>query len=211
MYRYAAAHAAIAMSLACSALLATPASAITTMHKWNGTQDIGSFGCPDTTTYGQVITVPASKSNATLHHFTFEVVNNAGGDHAGGALASMVVRGEVYAWGGSRPTGSALWESKPRTISYSDSTFHELTFDARALPLTPGAQYVLFASTAKDYAQCLNNYTLAWGSVSDSTYPNGTFVYQNNGGDSSQWESQDWTTTYGQDLAFRAGIKTNIK
>ena len=51
----------------------------------------------------------------------------------------MVVRGEVYAWDGQKATGSALWESKAKTISYADSDFHKQTFKTGPLPLTPGA------------------------------------------------------------------------
>src|SRR5690349_21061436 len=75
---------------------------INTLGAWDGSSYVEPFGCPDTTTYGQVITVP--KGETTLDKFTFEWKNLDTG--------SFVARGEVYAWNGSMATGSALWESK---------------------------------------------------------------------------------------------------
>ena len=187
---------ATACVLACAftALGSNPASAIGTYKSWDGSQQVGSFGCPNTTTYGQVITV---RKRTMLNKFTFSWVNGSSG--------SMVVRGEVYAWDGSKATGSALWESRPRTISFQDSAFHKETFKPGALPLSQGGQYVLFASIDKDYEQCTDNYTVDWGSVDDGTYGDGTFVYQNNSGDEGQWTVTPWNT-FGIDLAFYAAM-----
>ena len=66
---------------------------------------------------------------------------------------------------------------------------------------------VMFASIAKDYEKCTNDYELVWGDVDDTSYSGGTFVYQNNGGDESQWTTVPWTTTYGKDAAFIAATK----
>jgi len=197
MFQRALLAAACAAVFTVAGLGGSSAKNINTYKDWNGTDYVYPFGCSDTTTYGQLITVPATN---TLNKFAFWWAN-AGGD------GSMVVRGEVYAWDGSKATGSALWESKRKTISYSDSGFHKVTFRTGALPLTPGAQYVLFASIAKDYEECTNSYELVWGTVDDSVYSGGTFVYQNNGGDESQWTTQPWTTTYGKDTAIIATFK----
>ena len=197
MYQRALLAAACAAAFTFAGLGISSAKSINTYKDWNGTDYVYPFGCSDTTTYGQLITAP---SKNMLKKFSFWWAN------AGGS-GSMVVRGEVYAWDGSEATGSALWESKPRTISYSDSSFHKETFKPGALPLTPGAQYVLFASIAKDYEQCTNNYELVWGDVDDTSYSGGTFVYQNNGGDEFQWTTVPWTTTYGKDAAFIAATK----
>jgi len=172
------------------------AKSINTYKSWDGSNYVYEFGCPNTTTYGQVITAPKT---GMLNKFSFWWAN-AGGD------GSMVVRGEVYAWDGSKATGSALWESKARTISYSDTDFHKVTFKTGPLPLTPGAQYILFSSLDKDFEKCQNNYILKWGLVDDSVYPGGTFVYQNNGGDESQWTATSWST-YGGDVALIAAFK----
>jgi len=197
MNRQVALSTACALAFAITALASTPASAVSTYKSWDGSQDVTEFGCPDTTTYGQVITV-GNKNTLNKFAFSWLYVGSDGG--------SMVVRGEVYAWDGQKATGSALWESKPRTISFTDAVFHSETFKTGPLPLTPHAQYVLFASIDKDYEQCTNNYILGWGSVDDSVYGKGTFVYQNNAGDESQWTNSAWNT-FGIDLAFKAVLK----
>ena len=118
----------------------------------------------------------------------------------------MVVRGEVYAWDGTKATGSALYESKPKTISFSDGLFHKVGFRPTLVPVTPGAQYVIFASIDKDYEQCTNNYEFGWGYIpGGDVYPGGLFVYQNNAGDENQWTATPWNT-FGIDLAFKAGL-----
>jgi hypothetical protein len=115
----------------------------------------------------------------------------------------MVVRGEVYKWDGAKATGAALFESAPRTVSFGDDAFHKETFKPGGVTVTPGAKYVLFASIDKDFEQCTGDYELGWAYVRDGTYGRGTFVYQNNGGDESQWTSAPWETL-GFDLAFKA-------
>jgi hypothetical protein len=167
---------------------------INTYKVWDGSTTIQAFGCPDTTTYGQVITVPAGKT--TLNKYTF-YMNDFG------ATGSMVVRGEVYAWNGTMATGSSLSETAARTLDYSDALFHKETFKAGGITVTPGSQYVVFASIDKDFESCTGSYTNGWGGVSDSVYSGGTFVYQNNTGDESQWTATPWNT-FGFDLAFKA-------
>jgi hypothetical protein len=65
---------------------------------------------------------------------------------------------------------------------------------------------VIFASIDKDFEQCTNDYILEWGSVDDSAYPKGTFVFQNNSGDENQWTTTSWNT-FGIDLAFKAALQ----
>jgi hypothetical protein len=190
-----------AVAFAFAALGSTPASAATaskpptinTYQYWNGSDDVIEFGCPNTTTYGQVIKVPGKKHH--LDKFNFKWVDLTSG--------SMVVRGEVYAWDGTKATGASLWESAPRTVSFGDASFHKETFKPGGISVTPGARYVIFASIDKDFEQCTDNYTLGWASVSDDRYAPGTFVFQNNGGDESQWTSTPWNP-FGIDLAFKA-------
>lgn len=190
-----------ALTLGLTAFLPSQATAsqpagkgsINTIKSWDGSTAIYSFGCPNTTTYGQVITA----TNKHLKKFTFELVNQTSG--------SMDVRGEVYAWDGAKATGNALYESAPRSISYDDSDFHAETFNAGGVKVKKGQQYVLFASIDKDFESCLNNYTLGWGGVPDDTYTGGTFVFQNNTGDESQWTTTTWST-FGYDLAFKATL-----
>ena len=195
MYRHASLPAACAAAFAFAALGSSPAFAISTFGKWDGASIIEPFGCPNTTTYGQVITIPSSKH--FMNNFAFSWINLDSG--------SMVVRGEVYAWDGQKATGNALWEGTPRTISYNDGVFHRIHFNTGVLAVTPGAQYVVFTSIDKDFEKCQNNYQVGWGFIGSDVYPGGNFVYQNNGGDENQWTSTPWSNV-GADAAFKVSV-----
>jgi hypothetical protein len=194
------------VAFAFAALGATQASAstakrhptINTYKNWDGSQEVVEFGCPNTTTYGQVIKVPGHKAH--LDKFSFSWINFSGS-------GSMVVRGEVYAWDGSKATGASLYESAPRTVAFGDALFHKESFKPAGIPVTAGAQYVMFASIDKDFEECTGTYTLGWAAVDDASYSGGTFVFQNNGGDESQWTSSAWST-FGIDLAFKAYLSS---
>jgi hypothetical protein len=190
----------VAFGLAASCPGPALAKTINTYKYWDGRYYISQFGCSlgYGTTYGQVITIP--KRQTMLNKFVFSWINVSSG-------GSMVVRGEVYAWDGTgrKATGSALYESRPTTISYDDRLFHQETFRPQALPVTPGGQYVIFASIDKDYEKCTNNYELGWAGTGNQAYPDGTFVFQDNGGDESKWTNSFWTV-YGGDLAFKAAL-----
>jgi hypothetical protein len=187
---------ASAMAFAFATVGSTPAAAISTYSSWNGSDYINNFGCPDTTTYGQVITIPKGKTHLGKFHFSWKNLDSG----------SMVVRGEVYAWDGLKATGSALYESSPRTISFNDFLFHRVTFKATLVPVTPGKQYVIFASIDKDYEKCTTNYVLGWGFMYSDVYSRGGFVYQNNTGDENQWTTTPWETFGGDDLAFKVAV-----
>lgn len=170
---------------------------LNTHKSWDGSAYVYPFGCPDTATYGQVVTVPDGMTRLTRFNF---YLTDAGVD------GSMVLRGEVYRWDGTKATGEALWESHPRTVSYDDASFHRKQFRPHGVvELQPGAQYVIFASISKDYEQCPGSYTLNWG-LTDDSYSGGGFVYLNDSGDESQWTSTAWSTFGGEDLAFKAWL-----
>jgi hypothetical protein len=196
MYRRALLTAACAAGFA-TALIGGPAAAIGTFKDWDGTSEVADWGCPDTSTYGQTITIPANKH--FMNSFEFDWINlNTG---------SLVARGEVYAWDGQKATGTALWEGVPRTFSYNDFAFHRVHFNTGVLAVTPGQQYVIFVSIDKDYEQCTNNYEFAWGLVtSGDVYTGGGFVYQNNTGNENNWTTVPWNTFGGEDVAFRAEL-----
>ena len=181
-----------AQASASTAGVAKKGATINTHKDWQGNQIVIPFGCPDTTTYGQTITVPWHKTKLNKITWVWE-----------GQGGSMVVRFEVYAWDGSKATGANLFESAPRTISFADSLFHHVSFDAGAAPVTPGNQYVVFASIDKDYESCTNNYTVAWGAVDDTSYAGGTFVFQNNSGNEANWTTIPWNAA-GIDSTFKA-------
>jgi hypothetical protein len=188
---------AVAISLVAfggAASASTANATVNTFKSWDGSASVIPFGCPNTTTYGQTITVPGGMTELNKFTFAWENLNTG----------SMVVRAEVYAWDGTKATGSSLYEHK-RTISYQDSLFHLETFRPRGISVTPGSQYVLFASIDKDFEKCTNDYELGWGFINDSDpYPGGGFVFQNNGGDESQWTLTPWDSFGGLDIAFKA-------
>jgi hypothetical protein len=178
-----------------AATASTAAATINTFPSWNGSDIAQPFGCPDTTTYGETITVPAGKTHLNKFVFTWRNLSTPG---------TMVVRAEVYAWNGSMATGSSLFQRK-RTISFPDQLFHLESFKSRTgISVTPGLQYVLFASIDKDYEQC-SNYTLGWGLPFNSDpYPGGQFVFQNNSGNEANWTTVPWNNFGGWDAAFKA-------
>lgn len=185
---------ALSVAMSGTAVATQPArhGTINTRQAWDRSTYIAPFGCPNTTTYGQVVMIPAGKTS--LDRFVFWM-NDFGG------TGSMVARGELYAWDGVKATGSALFESAPRTLSFGDSHAHREGFLTGGAAVTAGSQYVMFVSIDKDFESC-TDYTNEWGGVDDSTYPDGTFVYQNNSGDESQWTTSSWNQ-YGFDLVFK--------
>lgn len=204
--------AAIAVSvvgLAVGAFGATSASAesaktptINTYPDWNGTQTVQPFGCPNTTTYGETITIPAGMSK--FSKFSVSWVDAGTG--------SFTVRGELYAWDPStfHATGHAIAQTKPRVVSSGNSGFFTENFKFKNGAVTAGQQYVVFASVDKDYSVCSSStYEVGWAAIDDdSAYPGGTFVYQNNGGagGAANWTTVPWTS-FGFDLAFKAFMK----
>jgi hypothetical protein len=185
--------------LGSQAFASTEAPTINTFPAWDGSSIVQPFGCPDTTTYGETITVPAGKT--TLKKFTFTWQNLETG--------SMVVRAEVYAWDGTKATGSSLYEKKKK-ISFPDSNFHNVTFKSKGIPVTAGSQYVLFTSIDKDYEKCTGDsggYLVGWGLVTTGDpYTGGGFVYQNNSGNEANWTTVPWSSFGTEDVAFKASL-----
>jgi hypothetical protein len=166
---------------------------------FDGSNIVLPFGCPDSSTYGQTITIP--KKIHKITKFTFEMSGQAA------AGQSMVVRGEVYEWNGTTAT-TPVAESKPMTIAFDNGNFNVVTFKVKGAAVKPGKQYVLFASIDKDYEQCTGNYTVAWGSVDGSLYAGGGFVFQNNTGNEGNWTSGPWNPIPSLDAATKVyGLK----
>jgi uncharacterized protein with beta-barrel porin domain len=69
--------------------------------------------------------------------------------------------------------------------------------------LTPGQQYVLFLTTSTIAAQ--PNSAYRYGSVANTAYTGGQFVFQNNGANFNQLSTASWSTI-ALDLAFQALI-----
>jgi hypothetical protein len=176
-------------------LAANAAVALTTIDTitgWDGTSTVSSFGIANTATYGQVVTAPPGETSLTS--FSFEM----------NLPSTVAFRGEVYAWDSvnGRATGPSLYESAPTQTA--GAGFQIVTFNM-AVPVTPGQQYVIFASNSKDQAG--HSGAGSWGQVGGSPYAGGGFVFINNGPDPTQWTTGAWTENFlgaGGDLAFRA-------
>jgi hypothetical protein len=169
---------------------------------WNGSlsSGFGVSGAPSyfTPTMGQTVTVPPT--DTVLHSFTVYA----------DLPANLLFRGEVYAWNPTTvdpanpyalgsATGSALYESgQMHTTSYgSGSAPQPITFNIPGgLPLTAGAQYVLFFTTSRDFAANAAAGITDTGFVGytlTDTYSGGDLVYVDDGGDPGQWITKGWT------------------
>lgn len=187
---------AAAMAVGVGASGAMAYTAIDTNPSWDGVQFINSFGNPNTATYGQIITVPAGES--VLTSFSFQI-NDQG--------TAFPMQAEVYAWDSvnSRATGAARYESAPVNTA-GVNAFRRFTFNPN-VALTAGQQYVIFATTSRN--QTPPNTGARWGSVVNTAYAGGQFVYINNGTDTTQWTGNAWSTI-ASDLAFTATFGTPV-
>src|ERR1700754_361025 len=175
--------------------LGVPASAqnIDTNPAWNGSQFISSWGVPNTATYGQTITPTSGQTR--LSGFSFQLQQNSG-------ATAPQYQAFVYAWDATnqRITGSSLFTSAVFTAP-TGAAFTPVSINTGTIVLTPGQQYVLFLTTSTRTGQSEAAYR--WGSVSDTAYAGGRFVYQNNGTNFSQLSTASWSNI-GIDLAFTA-------
>jgi hypothetical protein len=142
------------------------------------------------------VTAPAGATNLTS--FTFYMEQPSSG-------TPLTFRGEVYAWMNGQATGSALYESSPVSLTAA-GVFQPITFNPPSIPVTPGAQYVLFATISKDYTGDSRSATLIWGALGRDVYPGGNFVYESNKNNTSAWTTQQWATQASNDLAFKASF-----
>ncbi len=124
----------------------------------------------------------------------------------GNCSAAVNFRGEIFAWdpATNRATGASLFESPVYSLPAS-SSYTLVSFNTAALAL-PSGMYVFFASTSKDQTGAPSS-ACRWGSVANTAYPGGNFVYQNNGTTIANWTTATWSQIL-QDLAFQATFLT---
>jgi len=165
-------------------LLASAAQATTIGNLGSENSTIMSWGLPDTAAYGQTFTLGSS---ATVNDVTFRI------NDFGTAISYTL---NIFAWGGNMTTGSALFSIAGLTNGVNGMT--SVTTSAGNTLLGAG-QYVAFLEAA-------SSGSANWGSVGyTDSYAGGAFVFQNNGGDVSQYGTSDWSTDWqgaGSDLAF---------
>lgn len=166
------------------------AQTIDTTPSWNGTSSIGSWGVVNTATYGQTIT--ATSQTTTLNSFSFYLQGASGAD--------AQCRAYIYAWDGTKATGSAIYASGVMTIANVNS-FTQVTVNTGGVALSGNQQYVVLLTTSNEQPGQANS-AFRWGSVSDSVYLGGSFVFLNNGNDISQLTTSSWSNWISSDLAF---------
>jgi hypothetical protein len=187
---------------------ATPASATDTAKKtidtytpWGGVTYLQDFGNPDTSTYGQVVTIPNRAKR--LKNFTFWM-----GASTHTSRGTITMRGELYGWDGTKAT-TPVWESKPRDLFVDPDgpLFEPVKFKAKKAKVKPGEQYVIFASVSKDYEVTDPFVTAAWGTNLVDVLPGTYTVFINDTGDESKWTSTAWTIAADYDFAMIAKFK----
>lgn len=168
--------------------LATGASAaqISTLAGENSA--IASWGLPNTAAYGQTFTLGSAGS---LDNVTFRI------DDSGSAVTYDL---QVFAWGGTMATGTSLGSVSGATSGVSGMSTVSIG--------TGGID--LGAGTFVAFLQATSNGGTRWGSVNGSdAYAGGEFVFQNNGGNTSQWTTSNWSGDWqgpDYDLAFALDV-----
>jgi hypothetical protein len=173
---------------------------ISTIPSWDGIRFVGTFGAPNTATYGQTITI--GPGSAVVSSFGFMMGCDPTQFELGHCTGTAAFRGEIYAWDGAKAKVPNLFESSVAATLTASNGFQLVTFNTGALTLPPGA-YVIFATTSRDQVAAS---ALDWGSLPGlAAYPAGRHVFMNNGADPSQWTTGAWGTEP-FDLAFRVDM-----
>lgn len=172
----------------------------TTMPSWVPNSDIiGSFGYPDTATYGQTFIAP---SDNILEDFSFQLEG----------AETLYLRGFVLAWNGpvqgnGNGTGAFLYLSPSALVYNGTNAFQTFTVNTGGVTLNAGDDYVvgLTVSDPSDYN--LNTGSIVWGGVNPEPLGDGGggFVYINNNSNFAELNSgATWTGQYTADAAFTA-------
>jgi hypothetical protein len=170
---------------------------INTYTQFDGHQIVAPFGYPDTTTYGQTITIPPD-----LHSIYKVTLYLAGRADEG---QKIVVRGEIYGWNGVHAT-TPVAESEKMTLSFDNSDFNEVKVKFSDAAVVPGEQYIAFVSVDPDYKEARGDYTVTMGAVSGNVYTGGGLFFQNNAGSEADWTTAPWTAIPGYDAAVKVFI-----
>lgn len=172
------------------------ATKIDTYSTWDGQSRLGSFGNPDTATYGQTFTAPDGTKK-----FKKVTWYMAGGN------GTMVLRAELYTWDGSK-AGKEVAEAKAKTVKFTEGAPDTaIKFKFKKGKITPGQQYVVFATISKDYEATDPGFTTTWPVHSSDVLAGGNTVWLNDSGDESQWTTQPWSGVPTYDMAFKATLK----
>jgi MYXO-CTERM domain-containing protein len=151
----------------------------------NASGVVDPFGRPDMVTFGQTITAPAAP-DTTLASFSFVM----------SVPSSVVFRGHVYAWYATKAIGPSLWDGPPQSTS---GTANETVVFSPNVVLSPGKQYVLFASCVEDSFPSASG---AWSIDTSRPYTGGYMVYLGHT-TVGEWTTINWGAL-ATDLTFSA-------
>ena len=178
------------------------AGIIDTTAGWNGTDFIFPFGEDNsisTATYGQTFVVPVLETQ--LDSWTYYLDDDLNPDF-------VDFRFYVMEWdaGSVHATGPILYSSAAVSTTNNGGAdgMEEFTFVTGGVGLTGGSEYIAFISASTEFDAILG--TANVGSLLDETaYADGSFYWQNNGPDTTTWDTVAWDSTgdFG-DLAFTA-------
>jgi hypothetical protein len=187
---------------ACALLVAAAgqarASYIDTTSLWNHKSSVGPFGDTTSTkkyaatTYGETFLV--GPKDTELMNFTFWMRDSK-------KAGPVTLEGVIMQWDGTKAVGSPVWTSTPVTVSKTGP----VNFKTGGLQLDPNTKYVAFITTSPFTNS--GNPGVRVGYVGKNDYPQGQFVYLNNGSDLSKLTTTAWHhAPHGNDLAFRARL-----
>lgn len=169
---------------------------IDTTPSWDGSNYIWPFGDrPNTPTYGQVVTVPIT--DPVLAEFSFYMRLSPTSPE------DSTFRGYVAQFdaGANSITGPLLYTSSLRTVS-DRVDFTRVTFDTGGLSLSPGQQYVLFASVLGEMDSVADS--SYWGLTDPGAYAGGELIFSNFGGALDDLDTVRWENFIAGDMAFDA-------
>jgi PEP-CTERM motif len=174
------------------------ASTIDTTSTWDGTTSFNLFGEPNTATYGQTFVVG---SDNILNDFSFWLNDGT---------TPVKFAGYVMAWGGSKATGSVLYQSGQQSTTGA-AGMEKFSFNTSGLSLTSGQKYVAFVNASNFFG---GNGTATMGALPSNVYADGQYVYSNNGSNfglltTTAWDCNETATcSYGagRDTAFTANF-----
>lgn len=175
------------------------ATIIDTAAGWNGRSNITAFGESNSATYGQTFRV--NGSDTQLDSWTFHINDRVNPDVVDFAFYVMDWNAAA-----TRGIGPVLYRSGDvsTTNNRGADGFEAFTFNTGGLDLISGNDYVAFISASGLFDGSIG--TSAVGSRRDeNAYLDGGFFWQNNGNNTSTWNTQRWSSAnnFG-DLAFTA-------
>ena len=160
---------------------------------------VGRWGEIGSETMGQTFTVGSDNRLDYINFYLCSTINEEYTEHLQFAMY-------VMQWNADKATGPILFESAP--ISTTGNAFHgnfeKISVDIGGIDLDVGEQYVAFVSVS-EYISGQNS--SGWMAYGGEAYSDGTFVYIDNGSNTSAWTNSSWVTTYpGGDLIFEVGF-----